>query len=91
MKNKKTKFKPRKEKKPLSLAGKFSLVPPVQEDALFADSVPGDKPLLSPDQKSGSRFSAKNSQQDLKTNLLQLEEEAAFFHFALKEIHDLTG
>ena len=84
VKDKKTKIKVQKKKK-------LSLVPPVQEDSLLTDSIPEDKPLLSSDQESVSRLSSKGPQRDLKTNLLHLEEEAAFFHFALKEIHDLTG
>ena len=84
MKDKKTKARVQRGKK-------FSLVPPVQEDSLLTDSIPEDNPPLSPDQKSISDSSPKNSHLDLKDNLLHLEEEAAFFHFALKEIHDLTG
>ena len=91
MKNKKLNLKAQKEKKPLTQAERFSLVPPVQQDSSFTGSVSEDKPLLSPDQKNVSHFSLKSPQLDLKTNLLHLEEEAAFFHFALKEIHDLTG
>ena len=62
-------------------SGKLRTTPPHSEDLS----------LVSLDQKDSSPFPSQNLRLDLDNNLLLLEHEAAFFQFALKEVHDLTG
>lgn len=62
-------------------SGKLNTTPSHSED-----------PSLTPlDQEDTSSFPLRNLHLDLDDNLLLLEYEAAFFQFALKEIHDLTS
>lgn len=85
------KLKTKKPKTAFSQAERLSLVPPVSEDSLSKASEPGTDKSFSSMGKNTSPFSSRSLELDLNANLLHLEQEAAFFHFALKEIHDLTG
>ena len=85
------KLKTKKSKNAFSQAKRLSLVPPVSKDSSFAVSDPKTDKSFSSTEKNISPLSSQNLELDLNANLLHLEREAAFFHFALKEIHDLTG
>ena len=45
----------------------------------------------SPVLQGEERAPSSTPRRDLSNNLLRLERKAAFFHFALQEIHDLAG
>ena len=62
-------------------SGKLKTTSPHAEDFSLIPSNPEDSLF----------FPSQDLQLDLDHNLLLLEHEAAFFQFALKEIHDLTG
>ena len=85
------KLKTKKPKNAFSQNERLSLVPPVSEDFSFAVSDPKTDKSFNPMEKNISPLSSQSLELDLNANLLHLEQEAAFFRFALKEIHDLTG
>ena len=69
---------------------------PAPEQALKPTALTGRRASSSPapqeaPQKEKSAFPSSVPRRDLSNNLLRLERKAAFFHFALQEIHDLAG
>lgn len=81
------KFKDKNTKGIVSKKKRFSLVSPTPQPSSSVGSHAEEEKTLVPLIKDSS----KSPSLDLNANLLLLEQEAAFFHFALKEVHDLTG
>ena len=85
------KLKDKSAKNIVSKRKRFSLVSPASQNSSPASFRSEEEKTLVPLRKSSSRLSSRSPSLDLNANLLLLEQEAAFFHFALKEVHDLTG
>ncbi|MCY4512992.1 MAG: hypothetical protein OXB86_04825 [Bdellovibrionales bacterium] len=81
------KLKDKNTKNIVSKKKRFSLVSPIPQSSLSASFHSEEEKTLVPLVKDSSNSPSL----DLNANLLLLEQEAAFFHFALKEVHDLTG